>query len=51
MKQQWEKLKKELVSYCDIDSVGYKLDLSDEKKIGKAPVKNVLLRIMMCLNI
>lgn len=39
MKQQWEELKKELVSFCDIDSVGYKLDLTDEKKIGKAPVK------------
>lgn len=40
IKEQWEKLKKELVSFCDIDSVGYKLDLTDEKKIGKAPVKN-----------
>ena len=39
IKEHWEKLKKELVSFCDIDSVGYKLDLTDEKKIGKAPVK------------
>ena len=40
IRQQWEKLKKELVSFCDIDSAGYKLDLTDEKKVGKAPVKS-----------
>ena len=34
------KLKKELVSDCDIPQTGYKLDLSDEKKIGKAKVAN-----------
>ena len=39
LKEQWLELKKKLVSFCDIDSVGYKLDLTDEKLIGKAPVK------------
>lgn len=40
LKVEWEKLKKELVSDCDIPQTGYKLDLSDEKKIGKAKVAN-----------
>ena len=39
LKEHWLELKKKLVSFCDIDSVGYKLDLTDEKLIGKAPVK------------
>ena len=39
LKEQWKSLKEKLLSYCDIDSVGYKLDLADEKLIGKAPVK------------
>ena len=36
LKEQWEQLKKELVSDCDIPKTGYKLDLKDEKRIGKA---------------
>lgn len=40
LKEQWQQLKKELVADCDIPSIGYKLDLADEKKIGKAKVKN-----------
>ena len=40
LKEQWEELKKKLVAFCDIDAVSYKLDLSDEKDIGKSPVKN-----------
>ena len=40
LKAKWEKLKEELLAFCDIDSVGYKLDLKDEKKIGKAKVMN-----------
>ena len=40
LREQWEKLKRKLISSCDIDSAGYKLDLADEKKIGKAPVKS-----------
>lgn len=38
MKAQWEQLKKKLVGDCDIDRIGYKLDLADEKRIGKAKV-------------
>lgn len=40
LKEQWEMLKRQLVADCDIDSVGYKLDLKDEKRIGKAKVVN-----------
>lgn len=40
LKQQWKDLKKELVADCDIDHIEYKLDLSDEKLIGKAKVVN-----------
>jgi len=43
LKEQWEQLKKKLISFCDIDSVNYELDLQDEKKIGKAPVKNPVI--------
>ena len=38
LKEQWEALKRELISSCDIDSIGYKLDLYNEKLIGKAKV-------------
>ena len=38
LKEQWELLKEKLISDCDIDSTGYKLDLEDEKLIGKAKV-------------
>lgn len=40
LKEQWELLKKKLISDCDIEKIGYKLDLKDEKKIGKAKVVN-----------
>jgi 1-acyl-sn-glycerol-3-phosphate acyltransferase len=40
LKEQWELLKKKLISSCDIDKVNYKLDLEDEKRIGKAKVIN-----------
>ncbi|MGN0513616.1 MAG: hypothetical protein ACI4GD_04995 [Lachnospiraceae bacterium] len=36
--QQWEKLKCELQTVADIERIGYRLDLADEKKIGKAKV-------------
>ncbi len=39
LKEQWEDLKERLVRDCDIPKVGYKLDLDNEKLIGKAPVK------------
>ncbi len=38
LRTQWEELKKELISDCDIENIGYRLDLADEKKIGKAKV-------------
>lgn len=42
LKIQWELLKQKLTSACDIQSVGYKLDLADEKLIGKSKVtKNI----------
>jgi len=40
LKDKWIKLKEELVSACDIPRIGYKLDLKDEKYIGKAKVSN-----------
>ena len=38
LRKQWEELKETLVKDCDIPRIGYHLDLSDEKKIGKAKV-------------
>lgn len=38
LKEQWEELKEYFIRSCDIESTGYKLDLADEKKIGKAKV-------------
>lgn len=40
LREKWIKLKEELVSACDIPRIGYKLDLKDEKYIGKAKVAN-----------
>ena len=40
LKEQWEELKEELIRACDIPSVNYKLDLQNEKLIGKAKVAN-----------
>ncbi|MBQ8823502.1 MAG: 1-acyl-sn-glycerol-3-phosphate acyltransferase [Lachnospiraceae bacterium] len=36
VKQTWEELKELLRSACDIERIGYRLDLADEKRIGKA---------------
>ena len=36
LKQIWEELKEQFRSSCDIERVGYRLDLADEKRIGKA---------------
>lgn len=42
LKEQWELLKKKLISACDIPNANYVLDLQDEKLIGKAKVvKNI----------
>lgn len=38
LSQQWQKLKSELRTAGDIERIGYRLDLDDEKKIGKAKV-------------
>lgn len=38
LKQAWEELKEQLRKACDIDRIGYQLDLADEKRIGKAKV-------------
>lgn len=38
LKQNWEELKEQLRSACDIERIGYRLDLADEKRIGKAKV-------------
>jgi len=43
LKQQWELLKEELLRVWDIPRTGYKLDLSDEKRIGKAKVVNSVI--------
>lgn len=42
LKIQWEKLKQKLISACDIDSIDYKLDLENEKLIGKAKVAKAI---------
>lgn len=36
LKQNWEELKEQLQRACDIERIGYKLNLADEKRIGKA---------------
>lgn len=38
LRKKWEKLKEKLRSACDIQRIGYRLDLADEKRIGKAKV-------------
>lgn len=38
LKEKWVALKKELIDACAIPSIGYELDLLDEKRIGKAKV-------------
>lgn len=38
LKQNWGELKEQLRSACDIKRIGYRLDLVDEKRIGKAKV-------------
>lgn len=40
LKEKWGELKKELVAACDIKKTEYRLDLDDEKSIGKAKVVN-----------
>ena len=43
LREKWIKLKEDLVSACDIPRIGYKLDLKDEKYIGKAKVTNPVI--------
>lgn len=38
LRQNWEELKEQLRSACDIERIGYRLDLVDEKRIGKAKI-------------
>lgn len=38
LKEEWVRLQEELRSACDIPQTGYRLDLADEKRIGKARV-------------
>ena len=38
LRQSWEELVEQLRSACDIERIGYRLDLSNEKRIGKAKV-------------
>lgn len=38
LKQNWDELKEKLRRACDIERIGYQLDLADEKRIGKAKV-------------
>ena len=38
--EQWHGLRSELIKACDIERIGYHLNLSDEKMIGKAKVVN-----------
>ncbi len=43
LREKWVALKKELVDACAIPSIGYELDLLDEKRIGKAKVSNPVI--------
>ncbi len=43
VKKQWEVLKDNLVRDCDIPGINYRLDLAEEKKIGKAKVVNPVI--------
>lgn len=43
LRDKWIELKKELIAACDIPKIGYKLDLLDEKIIGKAKVSNPIV--------
>jgi len=43
LKEEWELLKKELIDDCDIPNINYKLDLQNEKLIGKAKVVNPII--------
>lgn len=36
--EQWSTLKEGLRSACDIERIGYRLNLAEEKQIGKAKV-------------
>lgn len=38
LKEQWRRLIEELIAECNIERIGYHLDLKDEKRIGKAKV-------------
>ena len=38
LSEQWDELKESLRVDCDIPKIGYRLDLADEKRIGKAKV-------------
>lgn len=40
LKEQWETLKRQLIADCDIPPIDYKLDLANEKLIGKAKITN-----------
>ena len=43
LKQNWEELKEQLRRACDIERIGYQLDLTDEKRIGKAKVVHLVV--------
>jgi len=45
LRQNWEELKEQLRSACDIERIGYRLDLTDEKRIGKAKVVYAVARV------
>ncbi|MBQ2902267.1 MAG: 1-acyl-sn-glycerol-3-phosphate acyltransferase [Agathobacter sp.] len=43
LKQNWKELKEQLRRACDIERIGYQLDLTDEKRIGKAKVVHLVV--------
>jgi len=43
LRHSWEKLVEQLRSACDIERIGYRLDLADEKRIGKAKVAHAVI--------
>lgn len=45
LKQTWNELVEQLRSACDIERIGYRLDLADEKRIGKAKVVHTVVTV------
>ena len=41
-KQNWEKIKEKVQSACDIEKIGYRLELSDEKGLERQRLRELV---------